>query len=328
MTRRIDGEGREALRRLFAEQGFAAVGFTHAGPVVDRVTPWVAAGQHASMDYMARDPELRADPTFMLPEARSVICVAAAYPPGDGMGHVAAYARGEDYHRTMKAALRRAIAALPDLLGHEPATRVCVDTAPLAERSLAARAGLGWIGRNTLLFNERIGPWMMLGEVLTDLDIEPDQPAQDHCGTCTACIEACPTAALDGERNLDARACLSYWTIEHRGDVPDEWALAADHRVFGCDDCLAACPYPRQAAPLASTGPYEPRPDLVSPTLDELEARATESFRKHFSTTPIERARRRGLLRNIAMAREQRQRAGGDGAAGKRPEDDQRSDAN
>ncbi|MFT7464925.1 MAG: epoxyqueuosine reductase [Pseudohongiellaceae bacterium] len=303
MTRRIDGEAREALRQLFADQGFAAVGFTHAGPLDDQLSPWVASGQHASMDYLARDPALRADPTFMLPEARSVICVAAAYPASDGTGHIAGYARGEDYHRTMKAALREAVAQLPRLLGYEPATRVCVDTAPLLERALAARAGLGWIGRNTLLLNEKLGPWALLGEVLTDLEIAPDEPRNDHCGSCTACVEACPTGALDGERHLDARACLSYWTIEHRGEIPESWAKAADYRVFGCDDCLSACPYPQQTPELASPGPYVPRGDLVSPTLDELEARATESFRKHFSTTPVERARRRGLLRNIAMVR-------------------------
>jgi epoxyqueuosine reductase len=302
MTRRIDGEQREALRRAFESQGFVQVGFTHAGPVDDRVSPWVAEQRHAGMDYMARDPAARADPASLLPGARSVICVAAAYPPGDGSGHVAAYARGEDYHRTMKAALRRAVDLLPELVGHEPSTRVCVDTAPLLERSFAARAGLGWIGRNTLLLNEHYGPWVLLGEVLTDLEILPDEPGIDHCGTCTACVDACPTGALDGNRNLDARTCLSYWTIEHRGELPDSWAEAAGHRVFGCDDCLVACPFPRQAAELPSPGPYEPREDLVEPSLAELDARANESFRRHFSTTPVERARRRGLLRNIASA--------------------------
>lgn len=307
MTRRIGGEQREQLRQAFEEQGFVRVGFTHAGPVDDRVSPWVAGQQHAGMDYMARSPGARADPTNLLPEARSVICVAAAYPAGDGSGHVAAYARGEDYHRTMKAALRRAVACLPEIVGRPLSSRVCVDTAPLLERSLAARAGLGWIGRNTLLLNERHGPWLLLGEVLTDLDILPDEPARDHCGSCTACVDACPTGALDGDRNLDARACLSYWTIEHRGELPETWAQAAGHRVFGCDDCLAACPFPQQAPELPDPGPFEQRNDLVDPSLDDLEARARESFRRHFSTTPVERARRGGLLRNISAVRKHNQ---------------------
>jgi epoxyqueuosine reductase len=186
-------------------------------------------------------------------------------------------------------------------------SRVCVDTAPLLERALAARAGLGWIGRNTLLLDTTHGPWMLLGEVLTDAAFPPDEPALDRCGTCTACVSACPTTALDLERNLDARRCLSYWTIEHRGDVPAEWAGAAGSRVFGCDDCLSACPFPARpfALPQVDDPPFQPRADLVDPTLDELQARAEQSFRRHFGSTPVERTRRAGLTRNLSQARGQ-----------------------
>jgi epoxyqueuosine reductase len=140
--------------------------------------------------------------------------------------------------------------------------------------------------------------------VLTDLELPPDPPARDRCGTCTACVEACPTGALDGERHLDARRCLSYWTIEHRGPLPEAWGAALGHRAFGCDDCLSACPFPAGAEPpVPAGGPFEPRPDLTEATPDALEDRARASFRRHFASTPLERARKGGLLRNLAHVR-------------------------
>ncbi|MHC5209818.1 MAG: tRNA epoxyqueuosine(34) reductase QueG [Planctomycetota bacterium] len=308
----VGHETREQVRAAFLAEGFARVGFTSADPVRDRASPWVDQGMHAGMAYMARDPAARADPGALLPGARSVICAAAAYPATDARGPIAGYARAEDYHRTLRDALVRGERALQQLVPGA-VTRCCVDTSPLLERALAARAGLGWIGRNTMLLDETHGPWMLLGEVLTDVGFPPDAPARDRCGTCTACIDACPTQALVGERTLDARRCLSYWTIEHRGELPREWAEALGGRVFGCDDCLTACPFPvqapRAAAAQACTNnggppPIVPRADLAQPTLDDLEARARESFRRHFASTPIERARKHGLLRNLAAARE------------------------
>lgn len=303
-------EVRERVRRLFLERGLTRVGFTSAAPVEDRVTSWISQGRHAGMSYMARSPDERADPARRLHGARSVICAAAAYPATDSRGAIAGYARGEDYHRTLSASLEDSAREMQELLPGI-ATRVCVDTAPLLERALAARAGLGWIGRNTMLLNEAHGPWLLLGEVLTDAVFPPDAPAVDRCGTCTACLDACPTQALDASRGLDARRCLSYWTIEHRGETPQPWAEAAEHRVFGCDDCLTACPFPARApdtAPLPATAsrpgaPFQPRADLADPDLDRLEQLARQSFRRHFSSSPIERARKAGFLRNIAASR-------------------------
>jgi len=299
-------DGREEVRRLFIERGLTHVGFTTAEPVEDRVTPWVAEGRHAGMTWLERSPDERADPARRLDGARSVICAAAAYPATDASGAIAGYARGEDYHRTLTTVLRDLARRMEQLLPGI-ATRVCVDTAPLLERALAARAGLGWIGRNTMLLNETHGPWLLLGEVLTDAVFPPDAPGIDRCGTCTACVDACPTGALDASAGLDARRCLSYWTIEHRGELPGEWSDAAAHRVFGCDDCLSACPFPAQAPDHPGVGatdaPFQPREDLVAPGLDELEQRARESFRRHFASTPIERARKAGFLRNIGHAR-------------------------
>jgi epoxyqueuosine reductase len=306
---------REAIRTLFLREGFDHVGFCNASPVPDTITPWVHAGHHASLEWMEREPASRTDPKLLLAGARTVICVAAAYPATDARGAVAGYARGEDYHQTLPAALQRAVQKMTAQYP-EAVTKVCVDTAPLLERSFAARAGLGWIGRNTMLLNEHHGPWQLLGEVITTLKIEPDEPAADRCGTCTACVDACPTEALGPDRALDARRCLSYWTIEHRGDLPPEWAERLEHRAFGCDDCLTACPFPadspaKEKASCSSDHspekvaepPFSPRPDLTEITLDQLEQRARESFRRHYGSTPLERARRGGLLRNIAACR-------------------------
>lgn len=304
---RTDDETREAVRRLFRDQGFVRVRFTTAEPVEDHASSWVASGRHASMTWMERRTGDRADPRSLMPDAASVVCLAAAYPGTDAKGPLAGYARGEDYHRTMRAAAEQALAGCRTLLPGLSA-RICVDSAPLLERTLAARAGVGWIGKNTMLLDEEHGPWLMLAEVLVNVAFPADPPVIDRCGTCTACVEACPTDALDDARTLDANRCLSYWTIEHRGAVPERWARAADHRVFGCDDCLTACPFPARPAPPPLPGPFEPRPDLAAPSLDDLERRSRESFRRHFGSTPMERARRGGLLRNIENARQNARR--------------------
>lgn len=315
----------EDLRRWLLTRGFHSVGFTDAGAVEDVATGWVANGHHASMLWMERDPGARARPEALLPHARTVVCVTARYPSTDGRGAIAGYARGQDYHRTMRAALDEAVAMLAERLPGV-AARVCVDTAPLLERAFAARAGLGWIGRNTMLLNEASGPWLLLGEILLDVALPPDAATPFRCGTCTACVDACPTDALDGRGNLDARRCLSYWTIEHRGELPAEWAAQLGTRAFGCDDCLAACPFPASAgnnesataradvssgedvsaqpADRAQPAVWQARPDLVDITPAELERRARESFRKHFGGTPLERARKGGLLRNLAHVRD------------------------
>ena len=303
-----DNTAREQVRAELRERGFARAGFAAADPVPSGLVAWLASGRHATMGWLAREPERRADPRALLPGARSVICAAAAYPPTDALGAVAGYARAEDYHRTLRAALADVARSL-QARWPGSRTRVCTDAEPLLERALHARAGLGWIGRNTMLLDEAHGPWLLLGEILTDVAFPPDAPVADRCGTCTACVDACPTDALDGVRGLDARRCLSYWSIEHRGPLPPEWAQALQHRVFGCDDCLTACPFPARPAlspPADAKAPWQARPDLVAPTPDELEARAQASFRRHFASTPGERTRRAGLLRNVAAVRANR----------------------
>lgn len=303
MTAAVTVDERDALRAELEALGFARVRFASADPVdARRLDEWLAAGRQASMDYMARHAALRPDPDALLPGARSVICVAVAYPPTDARGPIAGYARAEDYHHTIRAALERGVARLVERFP-DVRTRICVDSAPLLERAFAERAGVGWIGRNTMVLDEEHGPWLLLAEVLVDLTFPPDEPVVARCGTCTACIDACPTQALDVVTGLDANRCLSYWTIEHRGDLPDEIAAALDERVFGCDDCLTACPFGRDAPAPPEDGPWIGRDDLVSPSLDDLAARADASFKRHFGSTPIERARKGGLQRNLAAAR-------------------------
>ncbi|MED5330627.1 MAG: tRNA epoxyqueuosine(34) reductase QueG [Planctomycetota bacterium] len=314
MPKQITRQTRDTLRSLFLDEGFAKVGFTSADPVEDRISPWISKGAHGSMEYMARATADRSDPATLFDKAASVICVAVAYPRTEGDQAIAGYACAEDYHRTMRSALDRAVKKMEDLLPGIT-TRICVDSAPLSERAFAARSGLGWIGRNTLLLDEEYGPWTLLGEVLTDAIIEPDAPAIDRCGTCTACIEACPTEALDGQRGLDARRCLSYWTIEHRGPIPDAWAKAMEHRAFGCDDCLTACPFPAQPSAINREGtpaPLELRPDLSDITPEILQEQARTAFKRHFGSTPLERTRKSGLLRNLSIVLDNR--SAGDGA--------------
>jgi len=304
MSAVVDIEMRERVRTLLLELGFVRAGFTDAAPVRDTLSPWVADGCHASMEWIAREPERRADPSALLPGVASVICVAAAYPRSARGQALAGYACAEDYHVDLRAALEQAARTLGTWIPGVR-TRVCVDSAPLAERAFAARAGLGWIGRNTMLLDETHGPWTLLAELLVDARFPPDAPVAFRCGSCTACVDACPTDALDGAGNLDARRCLSYWSIEHRGELPEAWGVALGHRAFGCDDCLDACPFPAQASAV-SAPPLRPRPDLAAATPAELRARAEDSFKRELGSTPLERARKGGLLRNLGWVEHNR----------------------
>jgi len=254
------------------ELGFDLVGITTAErlPGGEQLRAWVTRGAHGDMAYMAGTSEVRADPRLFMPGARSVVCVAMSYheapeppetvPSGDRVV-VARYARRRDYHKVLRARLVRLglrLAALAPGSTWRPA----VDTAPLLEKELAQRAGLGWIGKNTCLINRRLGSELLLGELVTSVELSPDEPETDHCGTCTACLGACPTAAFDAPRSLDARRCISYATIEHRGTFPRTVLPALGAHLFGCDICQAVCPWNRRApgscnAALATREPLE-----------------------------------------------------------------------
>jgi len=231
------------------ELGFELVGITSASPLDDSVLlQWIENCHHASMGYMARSPEKRCDPRELVSSAKSVICVGSNYYPGNHppvekkAGKISRYAWGEDYHIVIREKLERLIEFIKEV---EPDStcKICVDTAPLLERALAARAGLGFFGKNTCLISHEIGSWFFLGEVITDLKLEMDEQVEGDCGSCTKCQDACPQNALIEPYVLDARKCNSYLTIEHKGDIPEEREKGIGDQVFGCDRCQEVCPY-------------------------------------------------------------------------------------
>ncbi|MFN0068947.1 MAG: tRNA epoxyqueuosine(34) reductase QueG [Limisphaerales bacterium] len=274
-----------------------------AGHLLD----WLAAGRHGEMEWLARNAAKRADPQLVLPGARSVVILAASYAHDEAAaqedagprGVVARYARHADYHEVMAAPLRDLAAWLDAQAGGR--SLWYVDTGPILERDLAQRAGLGFIGKHTNLISRRLGNWFLLGEILTTTELEPDAPEHNRCGSCSRCLPACPTAAITAPFQLDARRCISYLPIELKGSSPEDLRPLVGHRIFGCDDCLAVCPWNRfaRAGRLMAAAR---RPDLDAPALLELLALDEAGFKRRFAGTPVLRAKRRGLLRNVGVA--------------------------
>jgi epoxyqueuosine reductase len=299
---------REASRRL--KEAAAALGL-EAGiasallpPVeLERLRAWLARGDQASMHYLEVAPEARASASAeLLPGARSVLVVLLPYPPArEGGAPIATYARGPDYHKVLGKRLEALEAFLAKLLPGVAARRFC-DTAPVLERAYAHAAGLGFYGKNACLIHPRLGSFFFLGGVALDRDLALDQPLEPMptCGTCTLCIDACPTAAIPEPFRVDARRCISYLTIEHRGSYPEELRALVGERVFGCDDCQAVCPWNEKFAPPGDPA-FVAKPSLGGP-LDELFRRATASFKGTADGTALFRALKRGFLRNLATA--------------------------
>ncbi len=295
------GDWKARLRALAEEIGLADLGVTTIEPLPrgDFYEQWLAEGRGASMHWLK--PGERSDPTALLPGARTLIVAAARYAkPATEPRPIAAYACRDDYHLVLKRALRRLSAELRAFVpGSE--TRVAVDTAPIREREAAMRAGVGWIGKNTMLVHRQHGCYTLLGTILWSEELPPDAPAVDHCADCRRCLDACPTGAFPAPYQIDARKCLSYWTIEQRDAIPLELRDALGTRAFGCDACLAACPYGGRT--LLAESPLLPTMEpLASHSLRELLLLARDRFWKIFRFTPVERARRRGMLRNLLIA--------------------------
>ena len=290
--------------------GFDAVGFCRAelGPEARaRLTDFLAAGQHGDMGWLAARIEQRSQPKALWPEARSVIALGLSYAPDDDAletlgrpdrGNISVYARNRDYHDLVKGMLKH-LAQFVARSGD--GVKVFVDTAPVMEKPLAAAAGLGWQGKHTNLVSRRHGSWLFLGEVYTTLDLPPDPPHADRCGSCTRCLAACPTDAFPAPYRLDARRCISYLTIEHPGPIPVELRPAIGNRIYGCDDCLAVCPWNRFAQ-RTSHAKLQAREDLTAPRLDALAALDDSGFRALFSGSPVKRIGRARFVRNIAIA--------------------------
>ena len=294
----------ETVKTLARECGFELAGVAAAEPVpdTDRFERWLARGMAGEMKYLTdHRAEVRGDVKRLLPSARSVICVGKLYntgasTPPDGISR---YARSRDYHVTIKDSLQALAARLLEI---EPFDyKICVDTAPLLERSYARQAGLGWIGKNTCLINEPLGSWFLLGEIVTSLEFKAGTPTPDRCGTCRRCIDACPTHALVPDADtwtLDARRCISYLTIELRGSIPEEFHSAIGTNVFGCDICQEVCPWNADA-------PVTEDPAFASvqiPEPDTYESFTEEAFRATFGHTPVSRSKYSGFLRNARIA--------------------------
>jgi len=263
---------------------------------------WLARGEHGDMSYMAKAPARRADPREVLPGVQAVVTVALNYyretaPAADG-GRIARYARGDDYHDVMDAKLRDLCEALTEMGGTQ---RLYVDTGPVLERDWAGAAGLGWNGKSTVQIHTRLGAWFFLGEILTTLPLEADTPARDRCGTCTRCITACPTRAITAPHHVDARRCISYLTIEHKGPIPEEFRRALGDRIYGCDDCLDACPWNRFARESREAA-FAARPYVTQWRLRDFIELNDETFRALFRWSPIRRLKRPGFLRNVCVA--------------------------
>jgi epoxyqueuosine reductase len=293
----------QAVKARATEVGFDRVAVGPAGPAehADRFEAWLEAGYAGGMDYLARTRVERGDPERLLPGCRAVVAVALAYGPREddpSWATVSRYARGGDYHDLMRPRLAALVELLREAGGPSVSSRAAVDTSAVLERDLAARAGLGWIGKNTNLIAVGTGSYFFIGTVLTTAALVADGPAADHCGTCTACLDACPTDAFVGPWVLDARRCLAYLTIEHRGDVPDEWKPAMGDWLFGCDVCQEVCPWNRKAPPAreSALAPSAPLPSLTA--LLEMDEAA---FRARFRGSAMSRAKRAGLARNAAL---------------------------
>ncbi len=292
-------EALDALRREARDLGFVQVGVCDAAAAWDRgarLRDYLEAGRHGTMDWMARTPERRAHPRGLWPEARRAIVLAMSYgPEADPLpalerrrqGVISVYARNRDYHDLIKKRLKRLARDFLARTGRGQ-VKVFVDTAPLLEKPLAQRAGLGWQGTHTNLVSREAGSWTFLGSILTDLELTCDPPHEDRCGGCRRCLEICPTRAFPAPYQLDARRCISYLTIEHKGHIPRDLRPGIGNRIYGCDDCLAVCPWNKFAV-AAGDLRLAARPDLEAPALDELVRLDDAAFRARFSGSPIKR---------------------------------------
>ncbi|VVT08427.1 Epoxyqueuosine reductase [Sphingomonas sp. EC-HK361] len=311
----------ERLKAQAVELGFAACGIAHADAAplaAARLREWLADGRHGDMIWMESRAHHRQAPAALWPAVKSVIALGMSYAPREdplrlagegGVGRISVYAQGADYHdvvkRQLKALARWLVAEAP---GAD--VKVFVDTAPVMEKPLAEAAGLGWQGKHTNLVSREHGSWLFLGAIYTTLDLAPDMPGRDRCGSCDACQRACPTDAFPAPYQLDARRCISYLTIEHAGPIPHEFRRAMGNRIYGCDDCLAVCPWNKFAQDARANMAFAPRAELTAPLLADLLALDDAGFRQVFAGSPIKRIGRDRMVRNVCIA------AGNSGDAG------------
>ena len=316
MAQRVDkGETlKDAIRAEAERLGFVACGFARAesadvaGAELKR---WLEAGHHGTMAWMEERAHHRVSAQALWPEAKSAIALGMSYAPASDLlalaneperARISVYAQGGDYHKTVKKALKALARFIVDAVPSE--LKVFVDTAPVMEKPLAQAAGIGWQGKHTNLVSREHGSWLFLGVILTELELEPDEPAEPgiHCGSCTRCLDACPTHAIGPGHRIDARKCISYLTIEHDGPIPEEYREAMGNRIYGCDDCLAVCPWNRFAEAASANRAFLPRAELAAPSLADLLRLDDAAFREMFAGSPIKRIGRDRMIRNCLVA--------------------------
>ncbi len=302
---------KDELRRKAADLGFDGVRVTTPGAIGaagEHLADFITAGRHGDMHWMQTTADRRAHPSVLWPQARSVIMLAMSYAPAtdplDALddphrGVVSVYAKGKDYHDVLKGRIKQLAADFARTSGAE--VKVFVDTAPVMEKPLAAAAGLGWQGKHTNLVSRKLGSWFFLGAIFTTLDLETDEAHDDHCGECRRCLDICPTKAFPAPYDLDARRCLSYLTIQHTGHIAREFRKPMGNRIYGCDDCLAVCPWNKFAA-RAREDAFHARENLQAPLLAELVRLDDAGFRAFFSGSPIKRIDRDRFVRNVLIA--------------------------
>jgi epoxyqueuosine reductase len=301
----------EAIRARAAEEGFDALGFAAARPPAGAAAAlgeFLESGFHGDMVWMRTTAERRADPRKLWEGAKSVIALGVSYAPGTdplnalmrrSRGTISAYAQGDDYHDVIKKKLKRLAAWIARSYAAE--VKVFVDTAPVMEKPLSHLAGLGWQGKHTNLVSRQFGSWLFLGSIFTNIDLDPDEPETDHCGTCRNCLDVCPTKAFPAPYRLDARRCISYLTIEYKGHIAREFRDKMGNRIYGCDDCLAVCPWNKFAG-LARETAFHPREELTSPLLADLALLDDAGFRALFRKSPVKRIGRDHFVRNVMIA--------------------------
>ncbi|WP_338074334.1 tRNA epoxyqueuosine(34) reductase QueG [Hyphomicrobium sulfonivorans] len=300
--------------KLFAharELGFDAVRVTTPDAIAaapERLAEYLRKGHHGDMGWMEAHADRRANPQQLWPEVQSIIMLGMSYAPDENpmdlldepdRGIISVYARGKDYHDILKGKLKQLAGAFAAQAGAD--VKVFVDTAPVMEKPLAAAAGLGWQGKNTMLVSRQHGSWLFLGSIFTSAPLPPDEPEPDHCGSCRRCVTACPTSAFPAPYQLDARRCLAYLSIEHKGHIPAEFRRPMANRIFGCDDCLAVCPW-NKFAQSAREARFAARAETDNPPLDELLLLDDATFRLRFAGTPIKRTGRDRFIRNVLIA--------------------------
>ncbi|HUG42729.1 MAG TPA: tRNA epoxyqueuosine(34) reductase QueG [Acidobacteriota bacterium] len=297
------------IRSIASELGFEAVGIAPIEALPgDPLDEWLTRNYHGEMQYMARNRDKRLDPRLIFPEARSMVSVALSY--GDlqeqpyeepDRGVISKYAQGEDYHLILEDRLHKLLKRIREI-APEADGRIYVDTGPVMDKAWASRSGIGWLGKHTNILSRALGSWFFLGEIILNLELEYDQAVDDHCGSCSRCIEACPTDAIVEPYVLDSRRCVSYLTIELREDIPVELRKPMGNLIFGCDICQDVCPWNRKSAVPSQVEEFQSRPAAESPPLDRLGELTPEDFSKEFRDSAVKRTKWRGLMRNVAVA--------------------------